>query len=233
VSTIYTIPIIIHPEGLHHIPSHTLTIVESCEVFFCEEIKTARRFIKSLSKSYDIDSRQWFVIDKHNMAATIAAFKEQLKKPVNIGIMSESGCPAIADPGAALVAIAQQQGIAVVPITGPSSIQLALMASGCNGQRFLFEGYLPITPAERKRKLQQLETFSKQHDCTVIFIETPYRNVPLFETILQSCQPQTLLCIASDITAPTEFIKTKAIAAWHGLQPPIQKINTIFLLYAG
>jgi 16S rRNA (cytidine1402-2'-O)-methyltransferase len=232
-SSIYLIPIHIHEEGFAHIISDTTRILHACDVFFCENIKTARRFVKKIDPQFTIDDKQWHTIDKHNAAETQEQFLLACKQNITIGIMSEAGCPAIADPGSELVAIAHKQHCTVLPITGPSSILLALMSSGFNGQRFLFEGYLPIQPNDRQKKLQQLELFSKKEQCTIIFIEAPYRNQALLDTITKTCEPQTQLCIASNITATNQYINTTTIANWKAIQPPVQKIDTIFLLYAG
>lgn len=234
--SVHLIPVHIHDMGMHHIIPYTDNVLQQCEAFFCENIKTARRFVKFVNKNFEIDSKQWFTIDKHDIEGTTVQFIEALKNYTNIGIMSEAGCPAVADPGSTLVTIAHTYKAKVLPLTGPSSIMLSLMASGFNGQRFLFEGYLPIQPAERQQKLQQLELFSKKENCTIIFIEAPYRNVALYEAIIKSCNSDTSLCIASNITGPEEYIKTLKIANWKTIEPPIQfiqKINTIFLLYAG
>ncbi len=232
-SSIYLIPIHIHEEGFTHIINDTINVLRQCDAFFCENIKTARRFVKKIDAQFNIDDKQWYTIDKHNTAETQQQFLLACKQNITIGIMSEAGCPAIADPGSELVAIAHKQHCKVLPITGPSSILLSLMASGFNGQRFLFEGYLPIQPNDRQKKLQQLELFSKKEQCTIIFIEAPYRNQALFETIIKTCDVQTQLCIASNLTAPNQYIKTTTITNWRTIQPPVQKIDTIFLLYAG
>jgi 16S rRNA (cytidine1402-2'-O)-methyltransferase len=230
--SIYLIPLHIHEEGFEHVIADTKNILHLCDAFFCENIKTSRRFVKKIDTQFEIDSKQWYTIDKHNAHETHQQFMFACKQYNVIGIMSEAGCPAIADPGSELVALAHKQNIKVLPITGPSSILLSLMASGFSGQRFMFEGYLPIQPNEKQKKLQQLEAFSKKEQCTIIFIEAPYRNQTLFETITKTCQPQTQLCIASNITAPNQYIKTTTIANWRAIQPPVQKIDTIFLLYA-
>jgi 16S rRNA (cytidine1402-2'-O)-methyltransferase len=229
---LHLIPLPIHTEGYAHLSPLTLSTLQSCDIFFCENIKTARRFVKAIDKNFDIDGRQWYEINKHQLLETTDAFAATLKQQITIGIMSEAGCPAVADPGSNLVAMAHQANYNVMPLTGPSSIMLALMASGFNGQRFMFEGYLPIEPALRQKKIQQLENDSKKNDCTIIFIEAPYRNAALFTAILQYVQGASKLCIAANLTSNNPYIKTHAITAWKKIQPPIQKEDTIFLLYA-
>jgi 16S rRNA (cytidine1402-2'-O)-methyltransferase len=230
--TLHLIPLPIHTEGFAHLSPLTISVLHSCDVFFCENLKTARRFVKAIDKNYDIDAKHWHEINKHNELETYDAFLACLKQQTTIGIMSEAGCPAVADPGSVLVAMAHTAQYNVVPLTGPSSIMLALMASGFNGQRFMFEGYLPIDAAPRQKKIQQLESDSKKNDCTIIFIEAPYRNAALFTALLQFANGNTKLCIAANLTSNNPYIKTLPITAWKKIQPPIQKEDTIFLLYA-
>ena len=160
------------------------------------------------------------------------AFNQKIKEEKIIGIISEAGCPGVADPGQALVHLAQQKGVLVKPLVGPNSILLALMASGMNGQRFQFAGYLPIEISERVKTIKSLETESKQKDCTQIFIETPYRNNQLLEALLKTCQPQTSICIAVNLTGETESIQTKTVQQWKAAIPELHKRPVIFLLYA-
>jgi 16S rRNA (cytidine1402-2'-O)-methyltransferase len=229
---VHLIPLPIHANGLNHILPITTVVLQQCQTFFCENIKTARRFVKSIDKSFDIDQKNWHEISKHNSQEAEQNFMAAMAQQHTIGIMSEAGCPAIADPGSVLVALAHKNNYQVMPLTGPSSITLALMASGFNGQRFLFEGYLPIDANQRAKKLMQLEADSRKLDCTIIFIEAPYRNLNLFNGLIKELNGQTLLCIAANITAPNAYIKTMPITAWKKITPPIQKEDTIFLLYA-
>ena len=178
-----------------------------------------------------IDDYQWFAIHKAE-AEVKQTFIQLLQTGKNIGIISEAGCPGIADPGQILVEAAQNIGVTVKPLVGPSSILLALMASGMNGQCFQFHGYLPIDGTERKKKIRELEADSSKRNCTQLFIETPYRNNALMNDLLQSCKQETKLCIAVDITATTESIKTKTIRQWKQDQPDIHKRLAIFLLQA-
>lgn len=179
-----------------------------------------------------IDEYAWVLIDKTNAAATLAAFKQQLKENKNIGIISEAGCPGVADPGQVLAEAAHAAGATVKPLVGPSSILLALMASGLNGQQFQFVGYLPIDTTQRIKAIRDLEAESAKKNCTQLFIETPYRNNQLLETIIKTGRPTTLLCVAADITAETEYIHTKSLADWKKQLPDLHKRPTIFCLLA-
>jgi 16S rRNA (cytidine1402-2'-O)-methyltransferase len=161
------------------------------------------------------------------------AFKQKIREEKNIGVISEAGCPGVADPGQQLIAIAHQMNIVVKPLVGPNAILLALMASGMNGQQFQFVGYLPIDISERTKAIKNLESESNQKDCTQIFIETPYRNNQLFEALTKSLHPKTKICVAIDLTAPTEMIQTKTVQQWKTAMPQLHKRPSIFLLYAG
>ena len=178
-----------------------------------------------------IDDYEWFAIHKAE-EEQIAAFKQKIKEEKNIAIISEAGCPGIADPGQILIAVAQQLNATVKPLVGPSSILLALMASGMNGQQFEFVGYLPIDNNERIKRLKELELSSEKNNSTKIFIETPYRNNPLIETVLKSCKPTTKFCIASELTGATEYVKTKTIADWRKEKTDFHKKPVIFLMLA-
>jgi 16S rRNA (cytidine1402-2'-O)-methyltransferase len=228
---VYLIPTVLHEEALNTIPAYILDAVKDCQVFFVENDKTARRFLKKLWREMVIDDYQWFIIHKAEEEVK-KQFLQLLKEGKNIGILSEAGCPGIADPGQVLVEAAQQNQIAVKPLVGPSSILLALMASGMNGQCFQFHGYLPIDSLERKKKIKELEADSQKRNCTQIFIETPYRNNPLIKEILDSCREETRFCIAVDITASSEDIRTQSIKKWKQDIPDIHKRLAIFLLHA-
>lgn len=231
IGKVYLIPTVLHEEALETIPAYILEAVKDCTVFFVEQEKTARRFLKKMWKEMVIDDYQWFAIHKAETSVK-ANFIQLLKSGKNIGIISEAGCPGIADPGQILVEAAQQIGATVKPLVGPSSILLALMASGMNGQGFQFHGYLPIDTVERKKKIKELESDSHKRNCTQLFIETPYRNNALIKDLLQSCRQETKLCIAVDITAPAESIQTKTIQEWKNQIPDIHKRLAIFLLHA-
>lgn len=229
---VYLIPTILHEGALETIPTYILDAVKDCQIFFTENEKTARRFLKKLWKEMVIDDYQWFTIHKAEQEVK-QQFIQILKQGKNIGIISEAGCPGVADPGQILVDAAQQIKATVKPLVGPSSILLSLMASGMNGQCFQFVGYLPIDNLERKNTIKQLEADSHKRSCTQIFIETPYRNNPLIKEILQTCKEETKLCIAVDITASSETIITKTIKEWKQSVPDIHRRLAIFLLHAG
>jgi len=224
---VYLIPTVLHEDALETIPTYILDAVKDCQIFFTENEKTARRFLKKLWKEMVIDDYQWFTIHKAEQEVK-QQFIQILKQGKNIGIISEAGCPGVADPGQILVDAAQQIKATVKPLVGPSSILLSLMASGMNGQCFQFVGYLPIDNLERKNTIKQLEADSHKRNCTQIFIETPYRNNPLIKELLQSCREETKLCIAVDITASSETIITKTIKEWKQSVPDIHKRLAIF-----
>ena len=228
---VYLLPMLLHEEGFDSLPSDVLTWIQQCDAFFVENEKTARRYFKKLWKEMVIDNYTWHAIHKVENEQ-IHAFLQLLKQGKNIGILSEAGCAGIADPGQILVAAAQELGAIVKPYTGPSSLLLALMGSGMNGQNFHFHGYLPIDALERKKKIQTLETEIKQTGVTQLFIETPYRNNQLFEAIVQNCHPSTKLCVAMELTGPDEWIKTQSVANWKNSKPELHKKLVVFLLGA-
>ena len=228
---VYLLPMLLHEEGFESMPSDVLTWIQQCDAFFVENEKTARRYFKKLWKEMVIDDYTWHAIHKVENEQ-IHAFSQLLKQGKNIGILSEAGCAGIADPGQILVAAAQELGAIVKPYTGPSSLLLALMGSGMNGQNFHFHGYLPIDALERKKKIQVLEADIKQTGVTQLFIETPYRNNQLFEAITQNCHPNTKLCVAMELTGPNEWIKTQSVANWKNSKPELHKKLVVFLLGA-
>lgn len=228
-ATVYLIPSLLHEEGIRSIPSGITDTVKKCEVLFVENERTARRYLKKLDKEIIIDNYEWFTMT--NDEPNTGSFKKKLKEEKTIGIISEAGCPGVADPGQQLVAIAQELNVEIKPLVGPSSILLALMASGMNGQQFKFNGYLPIKNHERNKAIKELEAESAKKNCTQIFIETPYRNNQLIDALLNNCQPSTKICIAVDLTGDKEFIKTKTVADWKTNKPDIHKRPAIFLLY--
>ncbi len=228
---IYLIPSLLDENGLHTIAPYITDAIKNCQVFFVENERTSRRFLKQLWKEIIIDNYDWFTIHKAEEQA-LDNFKQKVKEGKTIGIISEAGCPGVADPGQLLVAAAQEMNIEVKPLAGPNSILLALMASGMNGQQFHFTGYLPIDNHLRMQAIKELETESKKKNCTQLFIETPYRNNQLIEVILKTCNPSTRLCIAVDITGKTEWIKTKPVAEWKMEKIDIHKRPAIFLLMA-
>jgi len=229
-ATVYLIPSLLHEEGMRAIPFYITDIVKQCTVLFVENERTTRRFLKKLDKEIVIDNYEWFTMTNDDLNSE--SFRKKIKEEKTIGIISEAGCPGIADPGQQLVAIAQELNIEVKPLVGPNSILLALMASGMNGQQFKFAGYLPIKNPERNNAIKDLESESAKKNCTQIFIETPYRNNQLMEALLLTCQPLTKVCIAVDLTGPTELIKTKTVGEWRKSKPDFHKRPAIFLLQA-
>ena len=226
---IYLIPSFLADDAVETIPPYVINAVKNCQVIFAENERTARRFLKSMDKEIVIDNFEWYAIHKAE-EEQLKNFRQKIKENKNIAIISEAGCPGVADPGQILVNEAQKLNVAIKPLTGPSSILLALMASGLNGQQFSFTGYLPIENMERNKKIKQLDEESAKMNCTQIFIETPYRNNKLFENILQNCKLSTRLCIASELTSPNEWIKTKTIAEWKNEKIDLHKKPVIFLL---
>ncbi len=231
-ATIYLIPSVLEESATQTIPPYVIDAVKDCQVIFAENERTARRFLKSMCKEIVIDDYEWFTIHKAE-EELINTFKQKITAGKNIAVISEAGCPGIADPGQILIAAAQQMNAVIKPLVGPSSILLALMASGMNGQQFEFVGYLPIDNGERSKAIAALEAASQKKNSTQIFIETPYRNNQLIETLLRSCKPATRLCIASELTGAAEYIKTKTIADWNKEKTDFHKKPVIFLLYAG
>ena len=189
---VYLIPTFLDESSSHVLPPYLLEAIKKCQVFFVENERSTRRFLKGLDRSIDINSFEWFTI--HKAEETVRAeFRNRLKAGKTIGILSEAGCPGIADPGQLLVEAAQNLGVRIKPLVGPSAILLALMASGMNGQEFHFAGYLPIESIARQKSLRELESESQKKNCTQIFIETPYRNEQLLEMIVKTCKPLTRL----------------------------------------
>lgn len=235
MAALYLIPVTLGDTPLNQVlPAYNTEIILGIRHFIVEEIRTARRFLKQVCRNIDIDSLTFYTIGKHADVAQFSQYLEPLRHGESVGVISEAGCPAVADPGADVVAIAQREGLHVVPLVGPSSILLAVMGSGFNGQSFAFNGYLPINPAERAKRLKQLESRSATEQQTQLFIETPYRNAKMIADILSTCNPATRLCIASGLTTEHEYIKTLTIKAWkQQALPDLGKIPTIFAIYAG
>jgi 16S rRNA (cytidine1402-2'-O)-methyltransferase len=231
IGKVYLLPTFLDESNLQPIPPYVLDAVKECHAFFVENERSARRYLKQLWKEMLIDNYEWHTIHKAEHEVK-DSFKKLLQRGYTIGIISEAGCPGVADPGQVLVATAQEMNALVKPFVGPSSVLLALMASGMNGQRFQFAGYLPIDVTERVKALKDLENESSKKQCTQIFIETPYRNNQLIETICKTVNPAARLCIAADITGENESIKTKTIADWKKNMPDIHKRPAIFLLLA-
>ncbi len=210
-------------------PTYIVNAIKQCQVFYVENERTTRRYFKSIWKEMVIDNYEWVTIGKAD-AVVLKQFKTHLQQQKTIGIVSEAGCPAVADPGQHLVAIAQAQNVNVQPLVGPNSILLALMASGFNGQNFSFNGYLPIDNNERTKKILELQQKVMNENCTQLFIETPYRNNQILKTIVQNCAPNLLLCIAKNLTSEKEWVKTKSIEQWKKDMPELHKEPVIFVL---
>ncbi len=228
-SIIYLIPSFLSDDSVETIPVYIINAVKDCKVIFAENERTARRFLKSICKQIVIDDYEWFTIHKTE-TEQLATFKQKILEEKNIAIISEAGCPGIADPGQILVRVAQQLNVVVKPLVGPNSILLALMGSGMNGQQFQFVGYLPIDTLPRVLKIKELEEESGKKKCTQIFIETPYRNNQLLEILLKTCKPSTQLCIACDLTSKNEYIKTRSIEEWKKDKIDLHKKPVIFCL---
>ncbi|SDL03624.1 16S rRNA (cytidine1402-2'-O)-methyltransferase [Salinimicrobium catena] len=217
-------------DPLEVLPASVQREVERINTFIVENEKTARRAIKKLVPSKSQPSLNLFLLNKHTDPADIPGFLKPCKEGVDVGLLSEAGCPGVADPGADIVKIAHREGIKVVPMVGPSSILLAMMASGMNGQNFAFNGYLPIDKAARKNEIKSLERLSQEKDQAQLFIETPYRNNKMLEDLVQYLHPATRVCVACDITLSTEYIVTKPISEWAKTKVDLHKRPTIFIL---
>ena len=216
------------------LPSYNREIIMQIKFFIVENVRSARRFLKKVDRDINIDELTFYLMDKHTDAAKMASYLKPLEEGNAMGVISEAGCPAVADPGADVVAVAQRKNLRVIPMVGPSSIIMSVMGSGFNGQSFAFNGYLPIEPAERTKRIKQLETRAYTEDQTQLFIETPYRNHKMLEELLRTCKPSTRLCIASGITCAEEYIHTHTIAEWKKIKlHDLSKIPTIFLIYKG
>lgn len=213
------------------LPAFNIELIESIRYFIVEDIRSARRFLKKCNNNINIDELYFFELNKRTEITEIRSFIHPLLAGNDMGIISEAGCPAIADPGADVVAIAHQCDIQVVPLVGPSSVLLALMASGFNGQSFAFNGYLPIPRNEKSDLLKKQERKIYAENQTQIYIETPYRNMQTFIDILSICKPETKLCVAADLTLPSEYIQTMSIRDWQKKMPELNKRPCVFVLY--
>lgn len=229
---LYLIPNTLGQSNIDNVlPSYNISVAKNLRHFIVENVRSARRFLKMLDRDIVIGDLSFYELNQHTPPDRIAELLLPIYEGHSMGIISEAGCPAIADPGADVVAIAQRKNIRVVPLVGASSIILSLMASGFNGQSFAFVGYLPIDKKARIQRLKQLESRASSERQTQIFIETPYRNNQLVQDMVATLKPDTLLCIASELTTDTESVKTLPIAEWAKQQIDIKKRNTIFLIY--
>lgn len=232
-TALYLLPVTLGDTAIDKVlPAYNAGIIREIKHFIVEDVRSARRFLKKVDRKIDIDTLSFYPLNKHTSPEDISGYLNPLAEGHSMGVISEAGCPAVADPGADVVAIAQRRNLKVVPLVGPSSIILSVMASGFNGQSFAFHGYLPIEPNERSKRLKELEGRIYSEHQTQLFIETPYRNHKMLDDILKACRPQTKLCIAANITCEGEYIKTRTVKEWKGTAlPDLSKIPCIFLLY--
>ena len=232
-TALYLLPVTLGDTAIDKVlPAYNAGIIREIKHFIVEDVRSARRFLKKVDREIDIDTLSFYPLNKHTSPEDISGYLNPLAEGHSMGVITEAGCPAVADPGADVVAIAQRRNLKVVPLVGPSSIILSVMASGFNGQSFAFHGYLPIEPNERSKRLKELEGRIYSEHQTQLFIETPYRNHKMLDDILKACRPQTKLCIAANITCEGEYIKTRTVKEWKGIAlPDLSKIPCIFLLY--
>ena len=233
--SLYLIPVPLGDTPISQVlPPYNREVILTLRHFIVENIRSARRFLKKVEPSIDIDSLTFYELNEHTPASAVEGFLKPMEQGESMGVISEAGCPAVADPGADVVALAQRRGIKVVPLVGPCSMVLAIMASGFNGQSFAFHGYLPTDAAERRSRLKVLENRAYADNQTQLFIETPYRNLRVLADILAACRPSTRLCIAAGLTCPEEYAVTRTVSDWRKAPfPPIEKVPCIFLLYKG
>lgn len=229
---IHLLPNVLSEGQYNTIPEVVSNTIQGLSYFLVENVRTARRYISGMGLGIDISTLSFEVVDKNTPAEQIDKFMQPLMKGVSVGVMSESGCPGVADPGARIVALAHAKGIEVIPYPGPSSLLLALMASGLNGQQFAFNGYLPIEKKARVKALRELESASRSKNQTQLFIETPYRNEQMLQSIIATCSPGTNLCVARDITGEKEWIRTAPLSQWKKIEVYLHKVPTVFILQA-
>lgn len=212
------------------LPIDNRDLLDSCRVFIVEEVRTARRFLKSAGYSHRIDDTLFLELNEHTDPLTIGSYLDSLEKGENVGLLSEAGLPCVADPGALATRLAQEKGLEVVPLVGPSSLMMTLMASGLNGQNFAFVGYLPVERTQREKTIRVLEARSYKERQTQIFIEAPYRNNQLLQSLVNVCRGETHICVGCDIMLPTQFIRTMTAAQWKKHMPNLHKRNTVFAI---
>lgn len=231
-TALYLLPVTLGDTPIEKVlPAYNKEIILGIKHFIVEDVRSARRFLKKVEASINIDELTFYPLNKHTSPDDLSGYLKPLQEGYSMGVISEAGCPAVADPGADVVAIAQRKNLKVVPLVGPSSIILSVMGSGFNGQSFAFHGYLPIEATDRIKRLKELEGRIYSENQTQLFIETPYRNNKMMEDILKTCRPQTKLCIAANITCEGEYIHTKTIREWKGHLPDLTKVPCIFLIY--
>ncbi|TYP99393.1 16S rRNA (cytidine1402-2'-O)-methyltransferase [Tenacibaculum adriaticum] len=231
IGKLYLIPTTLgDTEPLEVMPLSVRKVVEQLDYFIVENEKTARRFIKKITPNKSQPSLEFMLLDKYSDELETRNYLDICEKGISVGLLSDAGVPAVADPGATIVKLAHEKGIQVVPLVGPSSILMAIMASGMNGQSFTFNGYLPIDKATRKKTIKDLERLSKEKNQSQIFIETPYRNEKMLDDLRSTLQPNTRLCIACDITLPSEYIKTLTVKEWKNVKTDLHKRPAIFII---
>ena len=233
-TALYMIPVPISDGKLTDVlPAGNFEIIKGIRHFIVENVRTARRFLKKVDPAIDISQLTFYELNGHTDENVISSYLSPLREGEPVGVMSEAGCPGVADPGASVVRIAQNERLKVIPLIGPSSILLSLMASGLNGQRFSFQGYLPVESKDREKAIKELESQSRRWDMTQICIETPYRNSKMMESLVKNLGNETLLCVASDVTnLQGEKIVTKTVKEWKAEGFTLEKIPTIFLFYS-
>ncbi|MBR6047123.1 MAG: SAM-dependent methyltransferase [Bacteroidaceae bacterium] len=231
-TALYLIPVTLGETPVSQVlPAYNHDVILGIRHFIVENVRSARRFLRLVDHEFPIDDSTFYEMGKHAQTDQFASYLKPLQQGFPVGVISEAGCPAVADPGAEVVAMAQHKGFRVIPLVGPSSMIMAVMASGLNGQSFAFNGYLPVDEADRAKKLKALESRAWNESQTQLLIETPYRNRKMFDTILRTLRPQTRLCVAAGITTSDEYIRTHTIQEWKRIQlPDLSKIPAIFLI---
>ena len=231
-AALYLIPVTLGETPVGQVlPSYNREVIMGIRHFIVENIRTARRFLRQTDREFPIDDSTFFEMGKHADERLFSQYLQPLREGKPVGVISEAGCPAVADPGADIVGIAQREGLRVVPLVGPNSMIMAVMSSGLGGQSFAFNGYLPVDPSDRAKKLKMLESRAWTEGQTQLFIETPYRNHKMFQSLLAALRPQTRLCIAAGITTPDEYIRTLRISEWRGKElSDLSKVPAIFLI---
>ncbi len=230
---LYLIPLPLAPDSVYGPDAASIELIARLRQFVVEDIRTARRFLRKTDSGFPIDECKFLLLNEHTSAEELSALAPVLQNGNDTGLLSEAGMPCIADPGANLVRMAHEMGIAVVPLPGPVSLMLALAGSGFNGQNFVFHGYLPVEKNARRKKLADIEQQSFKTGAAQLFIETPYRNLRMFEDVRSVCQPATRLCIAANLTMPAQYLMVKRISQWASVRPPIDKIPAVFIIQAG
>lgn len=230
--TLYLLPVPIAAVAQEEVlPPYNLEVMSRLRHFIVEDERAARRFLHGVLPALPLGELRYYPIGKHAPRALYSSYLEPLLGGVDMGLLSEAGCPAVADPGAVIVALAQERGLRVVPLVGPSSLLLALMASGSNGQEFSFRGYLPREPQPLRRRILELERLARSERATQLFIETPFRAQSLFSVLLATLHPETLLCVAALLTSPQGYVRTRSVLQWRRLEPPrLLKTPAVFLI---